>query len=984
MNTGHATVRRFCQQKLHHITSNACENPLFRPSGKLFDFTHVTCPFLYPSSFIIQQNRRKTVISGGSRRRCLSSKSELHESSSSGVADEPVLVNESRSVDDKDKNQSRTARAPVSLEDLLSYAEPKTKETKQLIWRAWLGLSEDSQAARIQLLDSLLDMLHTEDPQDARRLRALLDAKFGLIDSKQRPFYSFWAHMMLQESDLAFRYYQSLDLDTQKTHLQTFMRKIVEDGDWATGVKLWHMSRDWSENMHIWHSNRSIRQLLDLVPNLATWQFLQVLPQDEAERFKKYIRPAIVIHLAASGKAEQALQLVRDVPFSSEVIVRDSEIAATIRALTNSGRYYDAIHLYDDVVNSSAKPNVLQRMSLAVLRAATLVSNLEPLRSLLKGGIMTTFTAKTGKIRLVEVYTMVMSAFSRYGQTVEVEELFQEFLDQGHKPDVFMLGTLLHARVMTLEVGNAQEIFTSCQATYDIRPDQVLHNMLLHMYADTLDVEAAQQVMKLSIEMGLKPDIYTASTLIDLYAHRKNAGRAQKVFDEICSLGIIPNVVVYGALMNAYVESDDVGGMQEVLSQFEQANKKPNGYIMNIILKALQKAGRSSKEMLQVIRDMGDAGIRSSDRTHTILMRTYLEEDNIQAAVELLRRIPSPNEFHYTMVMVCYLRANNANAHERVLKYYTEMIDSGVKPSNVSMAVLINACQLRNTPESKGQVRVLLDALMTSNRLDLTSKHAPRTAPMTGIYRLFFRKNKHGIPEIENSNELFKQFLHSTVGPDGTPDIRNLTAIMSTYETTGQVDKVRSLFVAIKKEADRMYRYDPVTTLSPSSSSSSSLSPSAPSSSTKPLIPSSGIPQIAKSARFILVAPLSILMRALSRTGEYLQLERVWKAMQDQGYGFDDLNWNQYVRVQLSQGNIERGLFLISSQLIGAEEDRTEKNGGKGKIHDRTKAVYRNAFKLLQTEGLVVTFNGEEEKAVVWARVLKNYGKIVEVLKEGE
>ena len=126
---------------------------------------------------------------------------------------------------------------PITLEQLLSSTN-KSREERNLIWRAWTGLSEDAQAARLTLLDSILETLRTDDYRDARRLRSLLDSKLHQIDAKQRAFYSFWAHSLLHETDIAWRHFERLPELVQLHHKDTFMHRIVHCGDWTTGIKL--------------------------------------------------------------------------------------------------------------------------------------------------------------------------------------------------------------------------------------------------------------------------------------------------------------------------------------------------------------------------------------------------------------------------------------------------------------------------------------------------------------------------------------------------------------------------------------------------------------------------------------------------------------------------------------------------------------------------------------------------------------------------
>lgn len=847
------------------------------------------------------------------------------------------------------------SRAPMSLEDLLSSEEPRTPETKQLIWRAWLGFSEDHQAARVRLLDSLLDMLQTSDPQDARRLQILLESKDSLIDGSQRIFYSFWANMILLDPELAYKHYVNLPTETQQQYAKLFMQSIVESGVWSIGVQLWNLSHRWSARLfkRLWHKSVTLTSLLHLIPALESWRFLTVLEASEAQVFRQQIRPTVVIHLAKYGKVDEALRSIHDV-IKADSQLYDSEVAMTIQAMSKARRHEEALCLYQQILSSPSKPVVVQRLSLAALRATTQSGQLESIKLLLNEGILSTFILQhKDRIRLVEVYTMIMDAFARQGQVKEVEQYFQDFLSLEQKPDAYMLGALLHARVKTLEIQKAKEIFDSCVDKYGVKPDLVLHNMLLTLYADILDVDSAIQTVELIKDARLTPDIVTATTLIDLYAKRKNANRARQTFESMCSLGVVPTVAMYGALAHAFVESEDYAGMRDVMSRMERALIKPDAYIMNIVLKSFVKEGRSFPEMEQLIQNMTELGVYPTASTYTLLMRVQVEEPNLQAALEIFQSVRSPNQYHYTVLMVGYLRQNDDQSFERVQGLYDEMISRGIRPTNVTMAVLINACRLSESPKSRETLRTLLDALMTSNEVDLTTHHIPRNSPMLGLYRLFFRRRQARfdkiVNEVVNSNDLFIQFLRSTVRPDGAVDIRNMTAIMSTYETTGDIDKVRSLFEAAKAEADRLYRYDPSGIVeSPSQSQ-----------------------KVAKAARYILTAPLSILMQGLTQINDFDEIENVWRTMREDGYEPDDLNWNQYIRIQLLQGDIERGLYLIKNNLYPTDDD------SETRLFQATKEEYLSALDFLRTDGIVTTVNGEEERSVVWERVVKNYAEII-------
>jgi len=810
-------------------------------------------------------------------------------------------------VSDKLEDDGSGAARPGlnQLENILQSDGPRTVAEKNTIWRAWIGMSDDLQATRLQLLDSILRMLQTEEPQDARKLRSLLDSKTIPLDSRQTPFYSFWAHMILEETDIAFRHFQQLLPETREAHALLFMKKLVECGDWPSGIRLWYETR----NMYGWHGNPSIRQLLALIPNLHTWQFLSVLGSDQAKALKPLIRPAVVLHLAAQNKADAALQSVEEARDDGQILA-DIEVAHVIQCLARLGRFEEGFKLYDSVRTSASCPSKKHRMSLSALYAACNSRNLPVLYRLLSEGIMEVLAEGRQYVRIKEAYTKVMVTFANLGMVDMVEHLFNQFLKLEIEPDVYILGSLLQASVVTLEVERARAIFESCETTYGVKPDRVMHNMLLHMFSDTLDVSAALDVMQMLKQLGAVPDVYTASTMINLYARRKDPAAAENVFHGLLDLGLVPNSTVFGSLLHAYVEANDLEGMYDVLHRMELAGLKFNHTTMNIILKGLSKSGRPSKELFEFVASMEVVGFRPSSVTYTTLLRAEVQQGSLVSVLNLFNSIKSPNEFHYTALMVALVKNGTAESYDLLLQYYNQMLTTKLHLSDITLAVLVNAFVLQKSPEAAQKIDDLLDSLDYDNHLDLTSKHSPRTQISPNILEPLLRKSKSRTVQLLSANKIFQNVLQSVSSVSHKVDIRTLTGIMHAYATAGQQDKVKALFTTIKQQSDRLYQ---ATT--DRSTNEQGLRRDA-----------TTAPTITPAARFTLVAPLTIYMSTMVRARQYHDIEELWSTMSAQRYEFDDLNWNQYIGVQIAQGNIERAFDLVSSKLLVTSET----NGGGG------------------------------------------------------
>lgn len=809
-----------------------------------------------------------------------------------------------------------TPAEPVNLESLLSFGREKTPAEKQLIWRAWSGMSDDMQATRLQLLESLLEMLQTDDLQDAYKLRALLDAKYSLIDEQQRNFYTFWAHMTQREPELALKYFTKLAVGVQEKHWEHFMLKIIDTGNFNVAVLLWnHLIFNYIE----WRGTQCIRELLYLVPNLHTWQFLNVLAPSPALRMKRIIRNAVIIHLSETDQIKESSLVVADALETSNSL-SDVSLSLHMRALTRSGAHAAALELYYQVLEKPTRPQRHYRMSCAAVDAAAITDDIKSLRLLLDTGVLDLLARPDSRIRIIEPYTTVMAAFARHGLVLEVENLFRSFqaLNHGNRPDVIMYSTLVHARVQTLEVSKALELFLACRRDFGFKPDQILHNVLLHAFADALDSQAASYIVLAMLEAGFRPDVYTASTLIDLFAHTMDAEGAELALKKMLQLGVKPNIEVYGSLLHAYVKADDLDRARNAFREFQSTGLRPNTRIMNVLLKQFRAEGRPAADMQRFVKEMQAFGIQPNDTTQTQIMRALLAEGNLKDCVELFQSLEHPNEYHYTVLMVGFIREDTSESHDALLYYYNELLDRDLKPSFVTLAVLMNAFVLRGNQEFATRASNLLDSLASWYEVDLSSSFVPRVTPSPDVYAPLLKRNKAGNVNFVDPIQVFRTFLENIAGTDGRPDVRTMTSILSIYAEAGATARVRELFVAIKKEADRLYRYNlgpPLGSGRVSRRESPAAVAIAATLKNKPEPEESDLSKVTRGARYVLSAPLTVFMKHMATMKRYAEIERVWMELSEQGYDYDISNWNTYVQVQIQQGQIKRACELFKSHL---------------------------------------------------------------------
>jgi pentatricopeptide repeat protein len=123
-----------------------------------------------------------------------------------------------------------------------------------------------------------------------------------------------------------------------------------------------------------------------------------------------------------------------------------------------------------------------------------------------------------------------------------------------------------------------------------------LWNILLNANGNNIGAEAAEEIMKRMVAMGVKGNVVTWNTLMNAYAAGGNAGKCEELMKTMQAPPhcIAPNVTTWNTLMNAYFQRSKLNMLKcggddsfSVFQRFLSARLVPNSHTLSTLFSAL-------------------------------------------------------------------------------------------------------------------------------------------------------------------------------------------------------------------------------------------------------------------------------------------------------------------------------------------------------------------------------------------------------------
>ncbi|KAI9144193.1 hypothetical protein BKA69DRAFT_1036165 [Paraphysoderma sedebokerense] len=92
------------------------------------------------------------------------------------------------------------------------------------------------------------------------------------------------------------------------------------------------------------------------------------------------------------------------------------------------------------------------------------------------------------------IYTSLIDAFTKTGDMEKAEFLFKEFIEKGHKPDVYLFNSMMYGYVRTMKIENVLKWFDKMVLEFGVPPNTFTYNQVMKMHDINGDMDALLKV----------------------------------------------------------------------------------------------------------------------------------------------------------------------------------------------------------------------------------------------------------------------------------------------------------------------------------------------------------------------------------------------------------------------------------------------------------------------------------------------------------
>ncbi|KAK8502846.1 hypothetical protein V6N13_003340 [Hibiscus sabdariffa] len=293
----------------------------------------------------------------------------------------------------------------------------------------------------------------------------------------------------------------------------------------------------------------------------------------------------------------------------------------------------------------------------------------------------------------LQVYSSMISGFGR-DKYMDAAISLVEWLKRKKKesgggigPNLFIYNSLLGAVKHSKQFGQMEKILDD-MAEEGIIPNIVTYNVLMAIYLEQGEATKALNVIEEIQDKGFSPSPVTYSTALYAYRRMENGTGALKFFVE---------------LREKYVKGEIGGNAGENWEyEFVKLEKFTVRICQQVMRRWLVKDENLSTNVLKLLRDMDDAGLKLSREDYESLVWACTREEHYLVAKELHSRI---RERHSKISLsVCnhlIWVMGKAKKWWAALEIYEDLLDKGPSPNNMSYELIVSHFNILLTAASK-------------------------------------------------------------------------------------------------------------------------------------------------------------------------------------------------------------------------------------------------------------------------------------------
>ncbi|KAF5189372.1 Pentatricopeptide repeat-containing protein, partial [Thalictrum thalictroides] len=365
------------------------------------------------------------------------------------------------------------------------------------------------------------------------------------------------------------------------------------------------------------------------------------------------------------------------------------------------------------------------------------------------------------------VFTILMIAFSKWGEVDKAFELIERMEDHNMRPTEKTLCSLIHGFTRELRVDKALQLFDKMRILA-FNPDLPLYSVLIEGLCKTNELDKALYLYTEMKSFKIFPDAYVYKNLISSFSGQGDLVTANKLLEEgEEELDLAAMVVLYNAILDSLVSkgltdkayllvrammgTECIG--ESVIGDLFRVKKTvlPNYDSFAVVIDGLCKTTKLD-EALVLFRDMIHMGCERTVILYNNVINALCDSNRLEESFELLREMKEsgfkPTEFTHNCICGCLCTRENISA---VLDLLREMRVCGHEPWIKHYSGLVKQlCSQGKAVEACG---FLADIVREGFLPDIIAY----SAAIDGLFK---------IREVDRAMELFQDISTRGHGPD--------------------------------------------------------------------------------------------------------------------------------------------------------------------------------------------------------------------------
>eukprot|EP00928_Gymnodinium_smaydae_P039640 TRINITY_DN27036_c0_g2_i1.p1 TRINITY_DN27036_c0_g2~~TRINITY_DN27036_c0_g2_i1.p1 ORF type:complete len:739 (+),score=198.35 TRINITY_DN27036_c0_g2_i1:226-2217(+) len=224
----------------------------------------------------------------------------------------------------------------------------------------------------------------------------------------------------------------------------------------------------------------------------------------------------------------------------------------------------------------------------------------------------------------------------------------------------------------------------------NMEADSVIYNTVLASCVSCNRIVQARSLLDRMSEIGGVADVITYNTLMKGYAKAGSLDECFRLFGLMKERDLTPSQVTYGILLDGCINGCQVDKASDVFDIMLKNECPMNTVLYTTLIKGFAREGKVDEAMRVYGQMQKDSTVQPDLITFSVLMKANCDANRLDEAFGLLdamlRLGLHPDEVIFNNLLSGCAKAANGELANRI---YSDMIASGIKPSNATFSTLV-------------------------------------------------------------------------------------------------------------------------------------------------------------------------------------------------------------------------------------------------------------------------------------------------------